>query len=1054
MRLLFLLLFLFVFLTLPSVLFSIPLPSHGYTSHTRQDSNSIENTDETPTLVNDWNTLNANSLNRRSVPFASLHKTYNDWDLFNSTEMFIAAVKSECPRGFARVEYVETGIVECVDCTRENKVVGIFPYTNHSQRCLPCGGEKMYVDMIDAFYKTDRQQCVCPNGYELIEQIGSQLLSSQMCFPCPSKDCTTCHYPYMKGKSGHCVCLNGFTTLYDNSCVPTEVYENITRVAVGASTSLQLLNIDNKGIPGPIINSVLVKRYSNGSAVQCSRGNEVACNFLANMCVLMMYNEKSLPCKLYLSLFNAKIPPKNIPELYLNDSNSNSSSHTMNTMNTTLMPFYSNDTTDVLNFVVNVYDWKGNLKGTHRVVNEFNLCRISETEAVSFLKLGSNRKLRCSLDWYFSQLYKAAPTDFYELYLINPRNPLHLISVPVILNYGHDDISPLHMGDMESFRILSGNYRRRFYVYDNIGTMEEKSNYDNDKDNDKKHYLTSLRQVTFVFLTNSPNIQNHFITPIVLLQYTSKLLDANTTSLSLLLKKQSEEVPIQGGVSVVFLTSVKSVNQGMMITMIILCVLCFISAWIRTYSWMRRRQNMILSFGAIIRFLVYLCNHIGNVFAITVSLATWYIFAIHQAHYDGLTFLAYDRYIYIDAMLFTATITKGIAVIYKIIEQCNADYFVIDWERSKGQLLRENRILPVSMWRSTFLANELSELQTLRRWRPLLSMTIVLLFLVGLDYLKYTMSIPAGENNPSITENIGVYSITTLRIAVSTFFWFSVCLALYLMEYCIYYKFFCVHPLQAFVDLCSVSNISIMILPESQWGYYIHGESIHAHADVSMEEFQQNLFLESQGNLPVRGLGGQSKCQTFEVFMGIGTRQYLFMCYSEIETERQRSLGKGMVFVRPGKQWHFFQSIFGFSRKSRVYNSETLAIKKRINSALQQSVRSAESTLLMKFPLQRLFDLAPNILYMNGPQSGDRMCKDLFFVDDVKAYGNAFLYGIDMDLFVFYTMLYVSIDAAMHNVFAAFVITFALEVVIRWYRGTEGVVNISSKTLIDDRFFI
>ncbi|KAH9584254.1 Meckelin [Trypanosoma melophagium] len=1042
-----LLLLLFFFISTPTWLLCMPLPSQGYSHQTRNSSNSNNNiiakTDHIHHTRRElWDSFSENHIGRRTVPSSSVYTGYTNMDRSSNTiEMreTVVIINRECPRGFARMERIDTGTVECVDCARVNGVVGMIPYTNHSQRCVRCGGATNYYNaaMLDASYKANSLQCECPQGYELVEQLGSQILSSQMCLPCPSQYCTTCNFPYTVGKTGGCVCLNGFTTLYDNSCVPTEVYENITRIALGATTALQLLNVDNKGIPGLLITSLLVQRYANGSAVHCFRGNGVACNFLANMCVLMMYNVESLPCKLYLSLLNTKGPLKNMPQLYLDYSTTNT---TTTTTTTTIV--YSNESTEPLSFVVDVYDWKGNLKESHRIVNEFNLCRISETDFINFFKLGSNRRLQCSLDWYFKRLYNTAPTDFFELYLIDPRNKSNLIIVPVVLKYNNYDISPLHMGDREFFSTISGKFRRRFYVYDNIGTIEDKV-YENIAE---ERYLTALRHVSFIFTTNGSQIRNNLITPIVLLQYASKKL--NSTSL---LKEQSK-VNIEGGISVIFLTSIDSVNQGIMITMIILCILCFISAWIRTYSWMRRRQNMILSLGAVIRFLVYFCNHIGNMFAITVSLTTWYLFAVHRAHYDGLVFLVHDKYVYIDAMLFTATVTKGIAVIYRIIEQCNADYFVIDWERSKGQLLRENRILPVSMWRSTFVANELNELQTLRRWRPLLCMTIILLFLIGLDYLKYTMSIPGSS---PLTDDVGVYSITTLRIAVSTFLWFVVCAALYIMEYQIYYRFICLHPLQAFVDLCSVSNISIMILPESQWGYYIHGESIHAHADVSMEEFQENLFLESQGNLPVRGLGGQSQCQTFEVFMGIGTRQYLYMCYSEIETERQRSLGKKeMVSVRPGKQWHFFESIFGFSRKSRVYHSETLAIKKRINISLQQSVRSAESTLLMKFPLQRLFDLAPNILYMNGPQSGDRMCKDLFFVDEVDAYGNAFLYGIDMDLFVLYTMLYVSIDAAIHNVFAAFVITFLVEVVIRWYRGSEGEANISSKTLIDDRFFL
>eukprot|EP00658_Telonema_sp_P-2_P044024 TRINITY_DN31893_c0_g1_i1.p1 TRINITY_DN31893_c0_g1~~TRINITY_DN31893_c0_g1_i1.p1 ORF type:complete len:103 (-),score=30.83 TRINITY_DN31893_c0_g1_i1:67-375(-) len=56
-----------------------------------------------------------------------------------------------------------------------------------------------------------------------------------------------------------------------------------------------------------------------------------------------------------------------------------------------------------------------------------------------------------------------------------------------------------------------------------------------------------------------------------------------------------------------------------------------------------------------------------------------------------------------------------------------------------------------------------------------------------------------------------------------------------------------------------------------------------------MVEFQENLKKEAQGNMPTRGLGGQDHCQTFEVFIGTYMRQYLFLCYADLEMEYQRA---------------------------------------------------------------------------------------------------------------------------------------------------------------------
>lgn len=87
----------------------------------------------------------------------------------------------------------------------------------------------------------------------------------------------------------------------------------------------------------------------------------------------------------------------------------------------------------------------------------------------------------------------------------------------------------------------------------------------------------------------------------------------------------------------------------------------------------------------------------------------------------------------------------------------------------------------------------------------------------------------------------------------------------YLFKIIFYYRFI-ENPLQHFVDTCSVSNISVIVLPENQYGYYIHGESVHPHADANMKEFHTNLKREEQDTVLRRGLiPDKNDCQTFEI---------------------------------------------------------------------------------------------------------------------------------------------------------------------------------------------
>ena len=66
-----------------------------------------------------------------------------------------------------------------------------------------------------------------------------------------------------------------------------------------------------------------------------------------------------------------------------------------------------------------------------------------------------------------------------------------------------------------------------------------------------------------------------------------------------------------------------------------------------------------------------------------------------------------------------------------------------------------------------------------------------------------------------------------------------------------------------FVDLCSVSNISVFIVDENQHGYYIHGRSPHGLTDVNMKDMVMNLEREARSLSGTRGLEANSSDQLF-----------------------------------------------------------------------------------------------------------------------------------------------------------------------------------------------
>lgn len=64
-----------------------------------------------------------------------------------------------------------------------------------------------------------------------------------------------------------------------------------------------------------------------------------------------------------------------------------------------------------------------------------------------------------------------------------------------------------------------------------------------------------------------------------------------------------------------------------------------------------------------------------------------------------------------------------------------------------------------------------------------------------------------------------------------------------LYVFLIYERFF-EHKIRQFVDLCSVSNVSVFIMTRKLFGFYVHGRSVHGHADTNMRGMNINLHKE------------------------------------------------------------------------------------------------------------------------------------------------------------------------------------------------------------------
>ena len=984
-----------------------------------------------------------------------------------------ATAQCVCSARFATSVFPNNGTLRCVACAL-NEVV-----SQQTRQCIPCGNptrssgsSTTVVSQPDAALQqltlvepsTANGTCSCPANAVLIETVGATHLGYYTCLRCNAsaggQACIQgCPSPKRYDtNSGTCVCEAGYTQLSDGTCAVTSIFDALTAQVASLTLSVPIRNLGNSGANGPSVASWLLGAHLYQAAYHCRMGDDSQCNALANFCVLTLYDLATAPCILYRALQTLEScrgtaceVPTTMPWLYYLRASPLILQSEELTMRIALEP--RRNFVHRLEFVLSSYSWNGTWLGNTLVTDQFSLCDIPSAQADAFNEVGANRKTFCWLNqrWYL----KAPETQFHELFIRDSDG--RLVPVPVLLDWSNVDLAPQTVHDPNIYREgeqaggepAPFGYRRRFYFYDNIGAVPDQGG--------EIQGVNFARRI-MVLVSLQQTHSSRIFTPLMIIQYTGVDTSGFYQNTELLygqvgrLRTNRTEGPFTtfGSQEVKFSMSASRTERALMITLTTFCCLCFFSAWARTYGWMRRQQNVLVGMLALMRFILYACNHVANCFTLIVVLTSGWFYLFYK-HQSSVEFLLPDSSRYLFAMLYTAVSVKGVYVIYRLLEQCKIDWFVIDWERSRGTLLRENKEAEVTMWRSTFVANELNELQVYRIWNPLFCIVIIMAFLEGLRYRDLAMTVPAADTG--FQSHAYIHPI--LVIAVDSFFWIVVPLVFYFLQHHIYYRFIDVHPLRGFIDVCSVSNISIIMLLESNWGYYIHGESIHAHADASMAEFQENLRREAQGNLPQRGLGGNEACQVFEVFIGEHLRWEINTSYQQLWTEYMKALGGAVGGkVEAGKHRSLWETITGSPGQVVAFTEETLHIKKRLNDRFKYSVRMAEKTVSLKSPIHRVFDFPPNLMYMNGPYAGERAGQDLFYVDEFDGWSRCLLAGLDMDLFVFYLLMFCAIDSSLLNAYISVAIVYILDLLLVWFRQSQGQANLGAKTMFDERFFV
>uniref|UniRef100_A0A8I5U492 Transmembrane protein 67 n=1 Tax=Pongo abelii TaxID=9601 RepID=A0A8I5U492_PONAB len=786
---------------------------------------------------------------------------------------------------------------------------------------------------------------------------------------------------------------------------------------------LRRISTARYGEVGMSLTSEWFAKYLQSSAAACwVYANLTSCQALGNMCVMNMnsYDFATFDaCRLFQFIFENTAGlstvhsilfwRQNLPWLFYGDQLGLAPQVLSSTSLPTNFSFKGENQNTKLKFVAASYDIRGNfLKWQTLEGGVLQLCPDTETRLNAAYSFGTTYQQNCEIP--ISKILIDFPTPiFYDVYLeyTDENQHQHILAVPVLnLNLQHNKIFVNQ--DSNSGKWL---LTRRIFLVDAVSGRE----------NDLGSQPRVIRVATQISLSVHlvPNtINGNIYPPLITIAYSDiDIKDANSQS-------------VKVSFSVTYEMDHGEAHVQTDIALGVLGGLAVLASLLKTAGWKRRIGSPMIDLQTVMKFLVYYAGDLANVFfIITVGTGLyWLIFFKAQKSVSVLLPMPVQEERFV-TYVGCAFALKALQFLHKLISQITVDIFFIDWERPKGKVLKavegeggvRSATVPVSIWRTYFIANEWNEIQTVRKINSLFQVLTVLFFLEVVGFKNLALMDSSSSLSRSPPSYIAPYS-RILRYAVSAALWLAI-----VMFFAVFYERFIEDKIRQFVDLCSMSNISVFLLSHKCFGYYIHGRSVHGHADTNMEEMNMNLKREAENLCSQRGLVPNTDGQTFEIAISNQMRQH----YDRIHETLIRKNGPARLLSSSAST--FEQSIKAYHMMNKFLGSFIDHVHKEMDYFIKD-----------KLLLERIL----------GMEFMEPMEKSIFYNDEGYSFSSVLYYGNEATLLIFDLLFFCVVDLACQNFILASFLTYLQQEIFRYIRNTVGQKNLASKTLVDQRFLI
>jgi meckelin len=916
-------------------------------------------------------------------------------------------------------------------------------------KCLPCDGATF------AVYDNTRQDCSCPANYKLIEyDTAGNVLPAKQCIACPSNSvvlssnsyqCKTCPDKNMTiQSSGTCVC--GGTAVAEPSinpqfCLPGSTVNSLVTTDMYKISYWDLRSDDSGEASAASYTSYPFVYYYRYSAVQCLlQQNRTACQILANLCVLQKYYSNSAACQEFNNIATPLAPSSrgfgqsgiaygwhdSLPLLYFTDSSVLSAADLKSVyVLSDPDPGQSRETTGRLLFQLAKYTLNGTFLGFTQLSTELQLCSGDPEIMVNYLRFGTNYENSCIIDLNKLLLRE---TLFYDLYIQDTSSTIYPVPVKI-----------LNLRSESGQRVNEGGDPRlthRFFVVD---TVSGKST-----DTSKPATLVYAKSITLEIQMQSGSNANIY-PPLLTIEYSERLLaDIEAGSFSS---------------AVTFAGHYKGDTSGAVNAGIALFSLSIVFglAWAirRLCVWQRKNHGDIVEINLmlLVRVVVYLFSALGTFFFISITAIAFYCFLFYkgqQTVYFLLPEVHSSESQLLGSMIIVCFVSKLVEVLYSVYQQIGQDIFFIDWEKPLSSHLHQDEETgrhvnnSVSVWRKILAANKLNDLQSAR----IISVPFTLFFMIFLTRALNLEFLATAQ--PTFTLDSTAAPVHPILLyAVTTFFLLLILGIQFIFRKQIFHRYF-KDPAAQFVDLLSTSNISCLMFSERYHAYYLHGKTVHSHADVSMEQMNQQIQAESKTWTKERGLiPGKD---TFELYCSTEFKAHYDSEYTALLNRqlinRQRLAGNSTNIRSTAAEELRSRSGGDLELDNQI--AERLI---KANASLNAFLCSFIDRNLPAYP----YDFSEQSYWrklLQLPVFIPQASSNLFFDDADFLFTRTTLMGIEWDLSMMLILLYSLCDYAFSNQLVAVLVCYLVDLAIVAIRGYYGRINISRKSLIDERFLI